>query len=664
MPYIDAITKWIGTGTPQDPIYPKPPNSLTLDDIASWKVLSSDPLYVRFFLNDALPAEPPPPPSPVPPPASGLLIADKDVASDAAIREAKIQFNPLTGHRHDGSQKGGAKISYRSLRDIPQILKDLEAGNFSASGLGGGGGITGSYVSTFNGASGDVLVDFAQAAAEAMGTASIGLPSDGAYAGAAGLAGEEKVADAFDKVDDVLARLMPLRPARLDGVALAIDGPVYSARQAGFGLLRANVSDALNPVIKSVGPFSDGDKGTLSALIDGHQVGLRALSPSDDSGLWNRLRILSDSDPYVGQFGKQGFYKQLTAQFDSDLALTTGGTGHACELVHSQTGRSTLTFFLDRPLTPTVTLISAVPTASAASRHVSGVPSLAAGDKVKVSFRVSSAVSDFYHPTRLAGLASVHATAVDAPMPATSPLVGADVTVSNLETTLLNGIHTENVHLVLSGYNSKGTQGSLGVDIGARLDSKSDESNRIKSGTGGAPTRGTATGTFGEAFDPAEPLTTVGNEELQMLGGVIRYPSLVNYSTNLPFPGPDYSGLQPGSYQNMRWYTVKLGEVSDLTGVILDLAGATNFGATPLIAGALIQVRVDGLLGTGWLNANAAYPGVGSPSVNGEPALVYSQSTATRRTVTFGSTVRTGTLYVRLGLPAGSNKSFTGISRV
>jgi hypothetical protein len=37
-------------------------------------------------------------------------------------------------------------------------------------------------------------------------------------------------------------------------------------------------------------------------------------------------------------------------------------------------------------------------------------------------------------------------------------------------------------------------------------------------------------------------------------------------------------------------------------------------------------------------------------------------SSAASKQITFGSTARSGTIYVRIGLPAGSDKKFTGIT--
>jgi hypothetical protein len=145
-----------------------------------------------------------------------------------------------------------------------------------------------------------------------------------------------------------------------------------------------------------------------------------------------------------------------------------------------------------------------------------------------------------------------------------------------------------------------------------------------------------------------------------MLNGRYQYPSLTNYSSNTPTAGPNYSGLTAGSWNNMRWATFSLGSVSSATSVTFSFSGAQNFGSTAIVSNFALYVKVEGV--TGWLDANAAYPGVGSPSSNGDAALDIGNSTATSKRVTFGSTARTGTVYVRVGIPSGNNKAFSGVS--
>jgi hypothetical protein len=77
----------------------------------------------------------------------------------------------------------------------------------------------------------------------------------------------------------------------------------------------------------------------------------------------------------------------------------------------------------------------------------------------------------------------------------------------------------------------------------------------------------------------------------------------------------------------------------------------------------VLQVRVNGATPTiGWVDGNVAYPGVGSPTNNGDAALVVASSTSTAKLVTFGTNTKTGTVYARIGIPSGDNKRFTNVT--
>ena len=90
----------------------------------------------------------------------------------------------------------------------------------------------------------------------------------------------------------------------------------------------------------------------------------------------------------------------------------------------------------------------------------------------------------------------------------------------------------------------------------------------------------------------------------------------------------------------------------------MTIQGASNLTNT-LQSNFALYVYVSGA--TGWLDANAAYAGVITPVNNGDAALDYSNSTPTFKRATFGTTVRTGNVFVRVGVKSGTNVSFTNI---
>jgi hypothetical protein len=250
-------------------------------------------------------------------------------------------------------------------------------------------------------------------------------------------------------------------------------------------------------------------------------------------------------------------------------------------------------------------------------------------------------------------LQSGETSAVNVAPPGTPPAEAANVDFTGESVTVETAQYNEDVQLDIIGYNSKDEAGATSGNLtSARVDTVSDESSRLVAGSGEFPAAG-----YGGAFVSGNSLKTTYTEELQMLNGEYRRPT-GDYSGNAPTAGEDYSAGMGTAYR----YCIASGPfaLSNASSFELDIDGAVGFGANPEEPDVRIQVKVDGV--TGWLDANAAYPLVGSPSADGDPAMVFAESTATSKKVTFGSTPRTGNLQIRIGLPDGSAKRFTGIT--
>jgi hypothetical protein len=506
----------------------------------------------------------------------------------------------------------------------------------SSSGGGGGGGGGGSTGGT------------------------VGDPTDGIFGATGPTAGVEStdtVADAFDKVETILGLLAPAKPQNLLGLALSQAGS-YTAKEAVTGTTRTTVTDDTTPTV-GVNNFWDGDNGTLSGEIDGVSVGSRALTDADDTGTYGQLLITADEDPYSGIFGQQGFWMQLDANITPSSALSVAP--HTFQLKHTITGDSALyTAYLDNPVAPSLGSLSASSTGS--SSYVSGVPGLALGQSIAVSFDVINGASKFYNSSQVGRVTSSQTTTLNL-NPGAPPAVGATVSLSG-NAVVAASAYTESWSGAATGYNSKGATagGTLTPATPIRIDTVStgsvyNETTRSKSGTGQFPSKGSGAAQFGDAYVSTDLLSA--NEELQLLNGNYQYPPAVNYTGKYP-AGPNYSALSGGSFSNYRWATFSLGALAAAVNTTINLIGSSGISAV-LQTGMILQVMVEG--STGWLDANAAYPGVGNPASNGDPACVVGSSTATSRRVTFGSTPRTGTVWVRIGFPSGSTKTIQGITR-
>lgn len=478
----------------------------------------------------------------------------------------------------------------------------------------------------------------------------IGTPTDGSYSG--GLlefTPTTRIADATDGINLILAKLAPAKPPNLSSKTISLTSS-YSAKEAGTNTLRSNVTDTVRPQISTVTQFYDGDNGTLSVEIDSSVSGSVALTTSSEAGTYGALVVTADADYYAGVSGKEGFWRALSAYLLPASNLTLGH--HTYQMKHSTTGNTNLLdLYVDNPATATISGES-IDFSSATSSYVSGVPTLSAGTSIKFDFSIASAVGKFFNSSKVADVSGSNVSTANIAPDVAGYAENATISVNDATVTVNSSSYSESPSVSIRGYNSKSVAGtSKSVSLGSRIDTASNESARKVSGSGQYPSSG-----YGGSFDSSVSLKTTYSEELQMLNGSYQFPPSANYSSNVPVAGPDYSsGMGSGD----RWVTFAPQSLTNASAFTLTFNGAQNFSGTET-SGIKVYAKVEGQ--TGWIDCNKSYPGVGSPSNNGDPAMVNGSSSATVKRVTFGSTVRTGTLYIRIALPSGSNKKFTSIS--
>jgi hypothetical protein len=135
--------------------------------------------------------------------------------------------------------------------------------------------------------------------------------------------------------------------------------------------------------------------------------------------------------------------------------------------------------------------------------------------------------------------------------------------------------------------------------------------------------------------------------------------------------GPTYSTLNNNginAYQNQngtysRWATFKIAEnISSKSAVRINIINSNITGLPTSDMSIYVTVINNGSQVIGWIDANSAYNGSGSPSASGDAACVITNSSATYRYVTFGPTTRSGDVYVRIGFPSGSTKQFGSVT--
>lgn len=115
---------------------------------------------------------------------------------------------------------------------------------------------------------------------------------------------------------------------------------------------------------------------------------------------------------------------------------------------------------------------------------------------------------------------------------------------------------------------------------------------------------------------------------------------------------------------NQDWVYFTLGNVLNVNQVEFTINNTNGTITSDFIDGIKmtenldIQLRVDGSSSTDWLDANSKYIS-GNPVNYNDAALDVDNSTATQRTITFGSTTRTGEVQVRI---RGNYKVFSGVT--
>lgn len=482
----------------------------------------------------------------------------------------------------------------------------------------------------------------------------LGEPTDGSYGGPngaiAGIQVGDTHPDAFDKIEVVLGKLAPSKPANLSQSAFILTGSLYSAFMQGTTTQYTGVQATQRPTGYATG-FYDGDYGVLSGFINGLITGSEVLSTGVDTGNYTGLVIYADFDFWSGVAGKAGFWSALNARVSPTGWLQSGR--FTMQMKHSTAGDSPIiTGYCDVP-TPaasmTLTNTSWV-TGACTLRYIDGVPGLASNDPVKASFTGGGAITAFYS-SPVARLTSAQLSTSNI-LPTLNPTSGQSMALSG---TGLGGASTYSTGIVITGtlYNSISGSNTTTIATNVRIDTVStQQTGRKTAGSGQWPAGG-----YGTGYDNNSVFS--GNEELQMVAGSIQYPPKVNYGSFIP-PGPNYANIPSGSNSGYRWAFFDCGSLSNISNIQVTFNGTSNFGASTILTGFQLFAKVSGAIG--WIDGNAAYPGVGNPSTNGAPALVVGSSSATVKLITFGTATLSGPVYIRVGLPSGSTRSFTTVS--
>ena len=435
-----------------------------------------------------------------------------------------------------------------------------------------------------------------------------------------------------------LDKLKPVAPEDITGKTLEL-GSRYTAVETATDDTKAHVTDNTTPTISMnpytiAGGFLKVVGNTVSALLNAAGVGSRELTSNNDSGTYGALTLL-DGDFHAGVDGKANFYNAIAARVIVQNALTS--KINTLKILDEAAESQEYTFYVDDSAVATLTGLSA--DALDTPIVISGVPCYTNGDRFRVQATINNAIKRFYNSTRIGRASAAVTNAINGALG--SSYSEGDPYLLDVNISVQNNQEASALVVSVTAYNAKGTAYSESINTSYRIDSKSDESGRLEAGTTQYPSSG-----YGMAYTSSTQLSTSGNEALQLAFGKYFFDQSYGGLTGVNIGGAEY-----------RWTLFKLPSQSGITAVNCQFSSTSGFSAG-VMAGFILQVRVDGASGTnGWVDGNAIFSPGSTPTNNGDAALDPS-STNTLKIVVFGASPKVGDVFVRVGLASGSGLSF------
>ena len=500
------------------------------------------------------------------------------------------------------------------------------------------------------------------------------------------------ITTAIDNIDTILGLLAPAKPPNLSAISLVFhsDTTNYSAKDKDNNTV-TNVTNTTNPSFVSSENFYNGDSGTLTAqtsqngggnYVDSNNLrGDRILTVNDDSGTYNILQIVDDVDPYVGQVGKSGFYKELSVKLNpTSLTINNVGdyTRKRLVLIHDETGPSpgiSIDFTVDNnPATDIENLAFDYNESINGFHYQSGIKYLGNDNTITQSHTVT--IDSNANFVKLDGTISQTTSNISFHNEPTKTVTtwtpGQSYNVTHSLDINDSIFSTSSVQTQVRSFNASGSHAITSLGKTLLIDSTNENEivpvvksspnavSRKLSGNTIYPDYGTSVSTFGGTFTSATSLTTTNKFELQFANQYYHWPAATDYSSHTP-PGPNYTGISgDSSNNNLRYATFNLGTITDKGTVTLNIFNTYGFDNALIQTSDNFQLHLKVMVGneviTDWINGNGQFSGAGNTlSLNGIGGLAPGGHTSGGngssfvRVITFGDVVVTGTVYVRIG---------------
>lgn len=512
---------------------------------------------------------------------------------------------------------------------------------------------------------------------------------DGSWApGAVALENTTPVSEAVDRLNEVLAKLVPASPPNFPNGALSLtntsgnspllaaggvpDNSTTSTYTPGVSVARlANV----NPITNTFNDVGPGDNGKIDLLVNGAIVGTKTLTGTGDAGSYNGLVISDQKDFPVST---PGFWKSIDVQANSPASAT--GI-NKIRLADSAAGATNEVYFVKDSLTaaPVLSAGSVAQNAAGTVAYSSGVPHYNSGASLTVGVSVSNLAGETYYggatPLTLSGTNSIisaqsynyaaqgiatpiqrNTTAPTAITPVTLIVNGNNVFASGTVQGTATNVHGTSTAATVSATNILvmiGTQANKVYEMNvpvSGLGALPNNNNAVRVNTGSGDTPAAAA----TAFSSSAALATY---EAAVVAGVLKNDK-TNYTTYLP-AGPDLSGQDNTQYVTFSFNRSAVSKFS------IEVTG-TYAGCWVKLPGISDNASISptGASANGWWNGFLPYDGAGVPGESGDPTTgCYLGSPMTGNSGTFvltfgtqSSTNSTGNqILVRFKLNAGQS---------
>lgn len=523
----------------------------------------------------------------------------------------------------------------------------------------------------------------------------IEIYGDGSWSpGGVPLTNDTPVSEAIDRMNEALAKLIPVRPPEFPNGSLTVSnstgstpflasgvtdhtagGSGYSPGSAVTRITAAGVSSF---TLNDVGP---GDSGALSLWVNDVSVATKTLTGTGDEGNYGGL-VISDQKDYPT--GTPGFWKSI----DVALNLVSISVGiNKIEITHSDASPTNDLFFVRDAMTsnPALSAGSVVQAALGTPAYSSSVPHYGTGGVLTVGVSLSNLAGETYYggsdPFSVSGTNSTIVSqafgyaALGIAVPLARQTV-APVSVTPVTVQVNGATHGAGV-VQGTGRNVNGSVTStlaatrILVKRGTAAANRIDEMSVPVTGLGSVPNSLNAVRvSLGAGDTPAgaavawDSAAALASHEAAVVGGALSHDQN-DYSTGTLPQGPDLSVGRSGpqyatfAFQRASRSTFKINITGSYAGCWIKLPGVSDdTGIAPNAP-------------NGWWDATKAYDGAGVPGETGDVANGCALGTVMNGasgsfTITFGTQSSTNsqdnTILIRLRLNAGQSNTALSFS--